>query len=123
MERKTKQRHAILNVLEEEGRPLSHQEIFDKAKELVPNLGIATVYRAVKDYLEVGELVPVTLPGDATRYERTGKHHHHHFWCRLCDKLFEVEGCPGTLNVQVPKGFKSEFHEIVFKGLCASCTD
>lgn len=121
MERKTKQRGAIFNVLEDEGRPLSYQEIFDKAKRVVPNLGIATVYRAVKEYLEAEQIVAVELPGDAARYELKGKHHHHHFWCRLCDKLFEVETCPGKLNIHPPKGFKSEYHDVLFKGLCAGC--
>ena len=123
MERKTKQRDAILFVIEGENRPLSHQEIFEKAKELVPNLGIATVYRAVKDYIDLGQIEQVTLPGDSPRFERAGKHHHHHFWCRLCNKLFDVEGCTGKLNIQPPKGFKSEFHEIFFKGLCPDCLE
>ena len=121
MERKTKQRDAIIDALVSENRPLSHQEIFNRAVRMVPNLGIATVYRAVKDYMNSGKLDQVTLPGDVTRFELSGKHHHHHFWCRNCDRLFDVEGCSGQVGLNPPKGFKTESHEIFFKGLCSTC--
>ncbi len=123
MERKTKQRDAIIDVIKSEGRPLSHHEIYHKAVKIVPNLGIATVYRAVKDFMISGLLDQVTLPGDVTRFELAGKHHHHHFWCRLCDRLFEVEGCTGKIGISPPRGFRAEHHEIFFKGLCSTCSD
>ena len=122
MERKTKQRDAILDVLAEEGRPLSTQEILDRAQKKVPKLGIATVYRAVKEFVDSDQITVIALPGDPSqRYELKGKHHHHHFWCRICEKMFEMEGCPGKLNIKAPKGFKTETHEVIFRGLCASC--
>lgn len=122
MERKTKQRDAILEALAAEKRPLSAQEILERAQKSIPNLGIATVYRAVREFLESEQITPISLPGDSSqRYEITGKHHHHHFWCRVCERMFEVEGCPGKLNIKVPKGFKTEMHEITFRGLCADC--
>jgi len=123
MERKTKQREAILEVIETEDRPLSPQEILKYAQERVPNLGIATVYRTVKEFLDAGQIASIELPGDSQRYEIIGKHHHHHFWCRLCDRLFDVDGCSGKLNIHPPEGFKTELHEVVFRGLCAGCVD
>lgn len=121
MERRTRQRESILAVLQSEGRPLSPHEILEHAQKSVPGLGIATVYRALKEYLELGAITVVELPGSHQRYEVSGKHHHHHFWCRTCDRLYEVEGCTGQLNLKPPRGFKAERHEVIFHGLCAQC--
>ena len=121
MRRRTQQRQAIRNALEEAGRPLSPQEILEKAQTSVPALGIATVYRNVKALVENGWLAEVTLPGAASRYEVADKDHHHHFHCRSCDKVYEVEDCPGDLQSLAPEGFRLERHEIIIYGLCASC--
>jgi Fur family ferric uptake transcriptional regulator len=49
------------------------------------------------------------------------KEHHHHFHCRRCDKVFEIEDCPGSLRHLAPAGFQAERHEIILYGLCAGC--
>ena len=121
MERKTQQRDAIRKVFSECHRPLSTLEVLDAAQKHVKKLGIATVYRNLKDMVGEGELVPVELPGEAPRYEAAGKAHHHHFHCRKCEKVFEIDGCPGDLSKLMPRGFKLESHEIVLYGACPKC--
>ncbi len=121
MQRETRQRKAIRRALIEAGHPLSPREIHEAAGALVDGLGIATVYRNVNALLEEGWLVAVELPGEAPRYERAGKEHHHHFHCRKCDRVYEVEGCPGNIKSVTPEGFQLERHEFVLYGLCLSC--
>ena len=121
MVRKTKQRDVIMEVLETATRPLSLQEILEMANEKAPKLGIATVYRAINDFLQNDKILKVELPGNTKRYQLKNDHHYHHFLCRFCNKVFKVEGCPGKLNFEPPKGFKTELHEVIFKGLCAQC--
>lgn len=119
--KKTQQRRAIRRALLDADRPLAPQEILHAAAEVAPGLGIATVYRNVRNMIAQGELHPVDLPGAATRYELSGKEHHHHFHCRECDRVFEVEDCPGDLGHLAPRGFELETHEIVLYGRCRSC--
>lgn len=121
MERDTQQRRAIRAAFEEAGRPLSPQEVLDIAKRRSPGLGIATVYRTIKSLGEVGLLTQVDLPGETPRFETTGKTHHHHFHCRQCDRVYELEGCPEGLARMTPTGFSLEAHEVVLYGRCASC--
>jgi Fur family ferric uptake transcriptional regulator len=121
MQRDTSQRRAILDVVQEAKRPLSPQEILDRAKAALPKLGIATVYRTMKAMEEMGDVVPVDLPGDGRRYERAGMKHHHHFSCRNCSRVFDLEGCPGNIDRLIPTGFKLESHEILLYGLCDRC--
>lgn len=121
MQRKTRQRDAICEALERADRPLSPQEIHDAAQDSVPGLGLATVYRTIKALVEERWLRVVELPGAPSRYEVAGKAHHHHFHCRECDRVFEVEDCPGGLKHLAPAGFQHETHEIILYGLCPSC--
>jgi Fur family ferric uptake transcriptional regulator len=121
MHRKTRQRDAIRAVIAAAGRPLGPQEILAAVRAELPRLGIATVYRTVKGLLDDGWLRAVELPGAPSRYEVAGKAHHHHFHCRACDGVFEVEACPAGIRGLLPGGFRMERHEIILYGVCAGC--
>jgi Fur family ferric uptake transcriptional regulator len=121
VKRDTQQRQAIRRVIDDAGRPLSPREILDSAQAHRSGLGIATVYRTLKALVEEGALALVELPGEPPRYEATGKRHHHHFHCRSCDRVYELEGCPEGLRTLTPAGFALESHEVVLYGRCAEC--
>lgn len=121
MQRNTRQRELIRQVFVEAGRPLAPQQILTLAQQSLPRLGLATVYRTLKALADEGWLVPVELPGAVLHYEIAGQGHHHHFHCRVCDGVFEVEGCPPRIEQLTPRGFKLEQHEIVLYGICAGC--
>src|SRR5919198_778739 len=121
MERDTRQRRAIRHVIEEAGRPLSPQDVLKVAQVYTPRLGIATVYRTLKGLVEEGWLVQVELPGEPPRYETATKAHHHHFQCRTCGQVYEIEGCPEDVQPLTPSGFLLEGHYMVLYGQCATC--
>lgn len=123
MLRDTAQRRAIRQVLMDAERALSPQEILVGAQASLPNLGIATVYRTIKELSGTGWLVPVELPGEAQRFEVAGKSHHHHFSCRACGRIYQMNGCPEDLERLVPQGFKMETHEIFIYGVCSACAE
>jgi Fur family ferric uptake transcriptional regulator len=122
MERLTPQRTAIQAAIAAAGRPLSPPEVLESARAGVPGLGIATVYRNLKLLLEDGAILPVHLPGEGPRYEAAGHAHHHHFRCRGCERVFDVDACPGDLRGMAPPGFAVEGHEITLYGRCADCS-
>ena len=120
--RKTSQRDAILRVIQRARGPLGVQEILHRAKRGVPSLGIATVYRNIKLLLESGQIRAVTLSDGQTRYEAAGLCHHHHFHCRVCDQVFDLEHCPVSIGKHaVPAGFRVEDHELTLHGVCPGC--
>ncbi|HEU0120783.1 MAG TPA: transcriptional repressor, partial [Bryobacteraceae bacterium] len=85
-------------------------------------LGIATVYRNIKMLLEEGWLTAVELPGEVTHYELAGKEHHHHFHCRACGKVFELNACLPNVQKLAPQGFAVTGHELLLYGACRDCT-
>ena len=121
MERNTRQRSAIRDVIAQADRPLLPQEVLDEAQRHSPGLGMATVYRNLKALVEEGELQAVNLPGENPRFELTGHQHHHHFQCRKCERVFDVHACPGDLTKLAPPGFTVEDHDLTLYGLCSDC--
>jgi len=109
-------------MLKEADHPLLPKELLDKARGLLPKLGIATVFRTLKKMVDEGDVKVVSLPGDSPRYERSDLAHHHHFKCRECGSVFDVDGCPGHLEKLLPEGFQLTDHEITLFGLCADCS-
>jgi Fur family transcriptional regulator, ferric uptake regulator len=120
-QRKTKQRDALRDVLENADRPLSIAELLEAAAERVDGLGVATVYRAVNALLETGWIETVEIPGEPLRYERTDKGHHHHFQCEKCDRVFDIAGCLENLRKLAPPKFRVREHAVTLYGLCAAC--
>jgi Fur family transcriptional regulator, ferric uptake regulator len=123
MKHHTRQRQAIVQCLEKAEGPMSPREILVHARENVDSMGIATVYRNLRLLQEEGKVRELILPGEGARYEKKEHAHHHHFFCRGCDRVFCVEGCPREFSSMVPRGFVLEDHEIVLYGRCQDCLD
>ncbi len=123
MNRITAQREAIRRSLQEAGRPLSAVEVLELAQRDVPGLGVATVYRTIKNLIEEGTLIAVPLPGSSDRYEHrdAAEHHHHHFICNDCGRAFDVPGCTMPLQDLAPPGFFVSGHDVVLYGRCEGC--
>ncbi|MBU0677482.1 MAG: transcriptional repressor [Verrucomicrobia bacterium] len=121
MERRTKQREVIWRTIQQAGRPLGPQEVLKLAQQRLPNLGIATVYRTLKAFLEDRRIVVVEVPGHTPKYELADLKHHHHFVCRKCDRTFDVNDCPRGIKNMAPPGFVVEEHYVALKGICPDC--
>jgi Fur family ferric uptake transcriptional regulator len=122
-ERSTRQRAAIREVLGAARRPLLPHEVLEAAQAQVPGLGIATVYRNLKQLVDDGVLKTVALPGENLRYEPVGDghDHHHHFQCTACERVFDVHACPGNLARLAPPGFQVDGHELTLYGRYSDC--
>jgi Fur family transcriptional regulator, ferric uptake regulator len=121
MVRRTRQKDAIQTVLEDQDNPLTPAEIHALAGRMVSGIGMATVYRSLRTLVDEKKVVAVEIPGQPPRYERADKGHHHHFVCRSCDGVFELEKCASGIQKMAPDGFVVEDHEITLYGICGDC--
>jgi Fur family ferric uptake transcriptional regulator len=121
VDRSTKQKRAIEAVLRNHQNPLTAMEIQELALKEVPSIGIATVYRSLKSLSKDRQVVSVEIPGESPRYERADKGHHHHFLCRECGEVFELQKCLEGIQKMAPPRFRVEDHEIILYGACAKC--
>lgn len=124
-QRKTKQREAILKVLEDGGRPLCQEEILTMARAYSPGLGERTVFRNLAEMIKENLLIRVHFPGQPVRYEipHPNGQHHPHFICRKCNQVFVLPGeTPPVMDkVQPTPEFIYEGEEVVIFGQCVKC--
>lgn len=122
--RNTVQQSAIREVLRDAGRPLSPPEILEAGRAEAPRLGLATVYRCIQRLLDAELLRRVQVPGLPDRFEwAAGEDHRHYFFCRHCERLYDVHACPGGIEKLAPRGFRAEEHELLIRGLCSECQE
>jgi Fur family ferric uptake transcriptional regulator len=92
--RMTPQREVVYRVLEEnEGRPLSPEEVHALAGKKLPVLGLTTIYRSLELFCKLGLAFPVHLHGDSHYYEINSGKHHHHMVCLSCGDVEVLEAC------------------------------
>jgi Fur family ferric uptake transcriptional regulator len=120
--RQTRQRICVLRVIEDADGPLEIAEILQRAHELMPNLGLATVYRTLRLLQESHQIRSVNLPDGFDRYELADLGPHH-FKCRSCQGVYTLpqEVLPLPSQVFQEFGFEIEAQESVFYGRCPKC--
>ena len=121
MQRQTRQRALLEEILTTSPQALSAQELFELAKERCPGLGLATIYRTINTWVENGEVKAIHLPNSATKYEAVQKGYRHYFQCENCAKTFGLSTCSGNFSKMLPEGFILKAHEVILYGLCSSC--
>lgn len=124
----TPQRIAVLEaIVENPGKHLSTEEIYDLVKVTFPEIGLATVYRTLILLDELEVISKLNLEDGCVRYEindNEERHHHHHLICSTCGKVLEVEvDLLDELESKIEKDYDFEIrdHKLKFYGLCSDC--
>lgn len=118
----TSPRLEILSTLKSNHDPLTISEIHGKLKNKKTDL--ATVYRTVNLFAELGIVNEIDFKDEFKRYELVfDRHHHHHVVCRKCKRVEDVETCvveelEKLLN---KKGYTELSHSLEFFGVCEKC--
>ncbi len=127
----TEPRKILIEFLsEDENKHLTPEEIYDKLNPDYPNLGIATVYRNLQNFENLGIVQRLNLGDGVSRFELAelveDVHQHHHLVCINCDKLIEVKGdLLGELEEKIENlyDFKIIDHDLKFYGYCGECEE
>ncbi|MCS7008642.1 MAG: transcriptional repressor [Chthoniobacterales bacterium] len=117
----TRQKKAVRDVLNQSQSPLTPQQILLRASEQCPRIGMATVYRCLRNLMEDGAVRVVDIPGAPPHYEIEKNVHHHFFLCEVCNHVFNLEGCVSGIDSMLPEGFDLRRHEITLYGVCSTC--
>lgn len=123
--RTTRRRTALMDLLESSDRFQCAKELHATLSKQGESLALSTVYRALQQFVESGDLAVFHSPDGETRYrrcDRTGNHGH--LICRSCGKTEELAA--ETINIWAAelsrdRGFNniSPVTEIV--GTCTGC--
>ena len=127
----TRQRLLVLSVLEENsGRHMTAEDIYELVSADYPDIGLATVYRALQLLWEMQLVDRISFDDGCVRYEighlfqGEAKHNHHHLICRRCNKVIPFgDDLLDDLehHIEEATGFHVLDHELKFYGLCREC--
>lgn len=122
--RLTKQRKVVYEVLVDDKRDHpTASEVFERAKERMPSISLATVYNCLETLTQAGAVKQVNVDREASRY-CPNLNPHAHFYCSECHAVVDVQldsGCAAESPWRLPEGTKLEAVEVTMKGLCPNC--
>src|SRR3989304_2751076 len=88
----TKQREKILEAFLRIEKHVSAEELYKDVSKKNPQIGLATVYRALNLLYECGLAQEKKFGNGQTRFEHTFNHEHHdHLICVRCGEIIEFE--------------------------------
>ena len=124
----TPQRRSIVDtIVDSEGKHLTAEEIYDEVKKICPEIGLATVYRTIQLFEQIGLVSKLQLNDGCSRYEivhSDERHMHHHLICNICNAVIEVEDdLLEQLEEKIKKQYKFKIldHSVKFYGICEEC--
>lgn len=122
--RSTKQRAAVVDLLNEIDDFRSAQELYDELRRRGGGIGLTTVYRTLQSLSEAGVIDVLRTDSGEAIYRRCSDHHHHHLVCRLCGFTVEIEGPTvehWADSIASANGFSDISHTVEIVGTCATC--
>ncbi len=124
----TVQRKTIFDLLlAHNNEHLSTEELYELVKEKYPQIGLATVYRTLLLFMNLGLIHKIDFDDGFSRYEintHEDDHRHHHLICSQCGNIDEVrEDLLDTLEAEIleKNGFLVKDHRVKFYGVCNQC--
>jgi Fe2+ or Zn2+ uptake regulation protein len=120
----TKQREVVLKVIRGGEEHLTANEVFDKAKQLLPGISFATVYNSLRYLREASLIGEISFGNGASRFDSLTSRHDHAI-CTKCGKLVDMKiDLPGEIVERATElsKFKLASIELTLRGLCPECT-
>jgi Fur family peroxide stress response transcriptional regulator len=120
-QRFTEQRAAVFRFLAGTFEHPSADEVFTAVRGEIPDISLATVYKALETLVSCGLAVKLTYGDDSARYDaRTDDHYHSR--CLRCGIVRDVPGESVEMpRVQVGEGFRVEGFRVEVVGYCPTC--
>lgn len=97
-------------------------EIYHAIQKDLPRISLATVYRNLKKMVKNGDAIQCTHK-NITHYDANIMEHHH-FICRTCNTIYDIDKHAVTLNKNVlKKSMDAEVirYESYIYGICKKC--
>jgi len=119
----THQRHTVYQcVMNSKDHP-TPELIYERVREEFPFISLATVYKCLHTFIDVGLLKPASLHHASLRVD-PNLHRHHHLVCKICGSMTDVgddQIVQPRFVGKLPRGFRVEAIAVEVIGTCADC--
>jgi Fur family ferric uptake transcriptional regulator len=123
--RTTRQRSAVLALLEELDDFRSAQDLHAMLRARGDSVGLATIYRNLQTLVDDGQVDLLRGSDGEAVYRRCSPVHHHHLMCRSCGRTVEVADPPverWAATIGAEHGFADVQHQVEVFGTCGPCS-
>jgi len=121
----TPQRYAVLKVIAAQRDHLSVEEIYKKALEQNPRIGLVTIYRTLELLGKLNLVCRIHSANGCRDYlMMRPSEHHHHLICSECGRTLDFTDCDLTSlekKLSSSTGFEIEGHLLELYGKCDAC--
>jgi Fe2+ or Zn2+ uptake regulation protein len=120
----TSQRKLLLSLIKKAGGHISAKELYRRASRRNDSISLATVYRSLQLFKELGLIQERRLGQVYCHYEMKGSAEHQHLVCKSCGKIIEFETPLIKKLVETLKhehGFNLTKIELYMEGYCKEC--
>jgi Fe2+ or Zn2+ uptake regulation protein len=122
--RLTSQRRLILEVLEESDQHLDAEALYEQVKVRDPGVSLATIYRTLAVFKEMGLVEEHRLGEEHGHYEAVLNEPHYHFICLGCGEVIEFDA-PLMARIEQElserEGVRVTSTHLHMSGYCAGC--
>lgn len=127
MQRMTRQRAAVSDVLDRVEDFRSAQQLHDELRSGGDSIGLATVYRTLQVLADAGDVDVLRTEDGESLFRRCERsEHHHHLVCRACGRTVEIDGPTveaWAATVAETHGFTGIEHTVEIFGTCGPCAE
>lgn len=121
--RMTNQREMILQELQNSREHLTADELYERVRQKMPRISLATVYRNLEILSEIGLIGKLEVSGRQKRFDWNTKEHDH-IYCIRCHRVDNLKMDRDELGVKLPDtagGYRLTGYRLEFSGLCEDC--
>ncbi|HTJ27474.1 MAG TPA: transcriptional repressor [Candidatus Limnocylindria bacterium] len=122
----TKNQQLILDIIAGNGvgTHVTAYDLLGQAKQRQPEIGLATIHRALNQLHEHGLIAKVHVPGmESATYEPIADRHAH-FRCKVCGAVSDVDyAVPKRALAELSSklGHRIDEEQLTLTGTCSSC--
>ena len=118
----SKQRQAVLHVLESGHGHMTAEEIFTEVRKIVPSISYSTVYRNLGVLSDESKIHKITLPSDSDVFDKTPTSHGH-LICKCCKHVCDIpfEVTDKTLEDLKLHGIDVDSYCFMAEYICEKC--
>lgn len=118
----SKQREAVLNILQHSKTHPTANDIYVELRKREPRISLGTVYRNLALLCENGMVARIDSNHDSVHYDGCTEPHYH-FICDKCGGVYDLDIEEINLDKEVEKsiGCNVSGHSLIFNGICIRC--
>ena len=115
----TRYKQTILEIINQENKHFSADDIYKIIKEEEPKVALGTIYNNLNTLCNEGKIKRIVTDGDVDRYDNMTRHDH--LYCTKCGKLLDVKLSDLTNKLENEIGCHIEGYDLKVNIICDEC--